>query len=127
MALSSPLVVVLGRCPDVESQPLGQGGGDELAPDAVARRVETGRVDPEAALAGRGGDDPALTPLLPGSPMSNSQSPERSYSPVEAMTANTLAQVDAVTTRSLVTGFTPPSARVAPITARSRAETTSEH
>ena len=63
---------------------------------------------------------PPPMPLFPGRPTSYSQSPEVSYSPAVAITASVYRQVIASTTRSPVTGLTPPSASVAPITARSR-------
>ena len=70
---------------------------------------------------------PPDTPDFAGRPIWNSHSPERSYSPFAASTASVSRATSAETTRSRVTGFTPPSARVAPITAMSRAVTSSEH
>jgi hypothetical protein len=64
---------------------------------------------------------PPPIPLFPGTPTSNSQSPEVSYIPAVAMTASTCWQTAGVTTRRPVTGLTPPSASVALITARSSA------
>jgi uncharacterized repeat protein (TIGR03803 family) len=66
---------------------------------------------------------PPPIPLLPGRPTSYSQRPESSYMPAVVMTASACRQVSASTTCSPVTGFTPPSASVAPITARSWAVT----
>ncbi len=51
---------------------------------------------------------PPETPLLAGSPTRRSQSPEPSYMPQVAMTARTPAATSAETTRSRVTGLTPP-------------------
>jgi hypothetical protein len=65
-------------------------------------------------------------PLLPGTPTSYSQSPEVSYIPAVVITARAKWQTAASTTRSRVIGLTPPSARVAPITASSVALTRSE-
>src|SRR5690606_33662418 len=70
---------------------------------------------------------PPLTPLLPGSPTSYSHSPERSYIPAAASTARTRLHTKPETTGSPLTGFTPPSASVAPIVARSTALTLSAH
>jgi hypothetical protein len=65
---------------------------------------------------------PPPIPLFPGSPMSYSQSPV-SYRPAVVITARVYRQVSASITRSRVNGLTPPSASVAPMTARSLALT----
>jgi aminobenzoyl-glutamate transport protein len=70
---------------------------------------------------------PPPIPLFAGRPTSYSQSPEPSYNPAVSITASVWWQTRRSMTRSLVTGFTPPSAKVAPITARSLALTCSEH
>ena len=70
---------------------------------------------------------PPLTPLLPGIPISYSQSPDSSYRPAVAITASTRRHTPAAMTRSPVIGFTPPLASVAAITARSWTVTSREH
>src|SRR6516162_2856492 len=72
-----------------------------------------GEKVPMPALPGAMVTMPPLTPLLPGSPTSYNQSPDCSYMPAVASTASTRLHLSASTTRSLVMGFTPPSARVA--------------
>lgn len=66
---------------------------------------------------------PPAIPLLPGRPVSYSQSPVVSYRPAVAITDRTARQVSSRTTRRPLSGLTPPSARVAPMTARSLAVT----
>src|SRR4029453_16028544 len=61
---------------------------------------------------------PPLTPLLPGIPISYSQSPDNSYRPAVAITARTRRPTPATTTRSPVIGFNPPSASDAQIARR---------
>lgn len=70
---------------------------------------------------------PPPMPLLPGTPTSYSQSPEVRYIPAVAMTASTRRHVSALTACWPVSGLTPPSARVAPMTARSVAVTLRQH
>ena len=70
---------------------------------------------------------PPPTPDLAGSPTRNIQLPDQSYIPHVAITDSTRATWDSASARSPVTGFTPPLASVAAITARSRAVTRIEH
>lgn len=70
---------------------------------------------------------PPETPLLAGSPIRSSHSPEPSYIPQVAITASTRAATSGETTWSRVTGLSPPYARVAAIVARSRAVTRTAH
>ena len=70
---------------------------------------------------------PPETPLLAGIPTVLSQSPAASYMPQLVITVSTCRAQSAETTCSPVTGWMPPLARVAAITARSRVVTSTEH
>ncbi len=70
---------------------------------------------------------PPDTPLLAGRPTRYIHSPEKSYMPHVVITLSTRTADSDVSARTPVTGFTPPFARVAAITARSLASTSSEH
>jgi hypothetical protein len=81
----------------------------------------SGENVPRPPLPGETAMIPPPIPLFPGTPTSNSQSPEVSYIPAVAMTASTCWQTAGVTTCRPVSGLTPPSASVALISARSSA------
>ena len=70
---------------------------------------------------------PPETPLLAGMPTVVTQSPAASYMPQVVMTLRTWRTTSRLTTCSPVTGCTPPLARVAAISARSRVVTSREH
>ena len=70
---------------------------------------------------------PPDTPDLAGRPTRNSHSPEKSYIPQVAMTVSTCSATAWSMAIPPVPGFTPPMANVAPITARSTADTSTEH
>jgi len=114
---------VRGGREHVEPQGAGEVPGHEPATHAVAGGVEGRREGRETALAGRDADDPAADATLGRTPTSSSQSPDVSYIPAIAIMASTACAVSGRMRPSPVTGFTPPSARVAPMTARSTAET----
>ena len=70
---------------------------------------------------------PPETPLLAGKPTVEIQSPAESYMPQVAITLITWRATHSSTTRSSLSGCTPPLARVAAIRARSRVVTRTEH
>ena len=70
---------------------------------------------------------PPATPLFAGSPTRASHSPEPSYMPHEAMTDITHRATGAPITLWPVSGLTPKLARVAAITAMSKAVTDAAH
>jgi hypothetical protein len=77
--VSGERVIDAAHCKRVQSEPRGQKLGGELALDAVAGLVERRREGAQPAFSRRNRDDPAtLTPLLPGRPISYSQSPDNS-------------------------------------------------
>ena len=127
--LTRPRSVAEGsRGEDVEAEELGEMAGDQLAAHAVPRAVQTRGVDGQAALAGGNGHDSPADPALAGEahvvePVARTL--------VEAGGGHdrerTRLQTTGLTTCMPVTGFTPPSARVAPITARSIVLTSREH
>src|SRR6476661_3217902 len=91
--------------------PAGSSGGENV---------------PSAPLPGDTVTMPPPMPLLPGRPTSYSQSPDVSYIPATSIVVSVARQVARSTTRSPVRGCTPPSARVAPIMARSSAVTATQ-
>ena len=70
---------------------------------------------------------PPPTPLFAGRPTCTSQSPDASYMPQLVMTAVVQRATSSRMTRSPLTGLRPPFASVAPMIARSRAFTATEH
>ena len=70
---------------------------------------------------------PPPTPLLAGMPTEETQSPAESYMPQVSMTDMTWRTWAPVKTCLPVTGCTPPLARVAAMSARSRAVTSTAH
>ena len=70
---------------------------------------------------------PPPTPDLPGRPTRTNHSPASSYMPQEFITDSTRSTVTGSMTRSSVNGLRPPAARVAPMIARSRVSTMTEH
>ena len=70
---------------------------------------------------------PPATPDLAGMPTLTIQRPEPSYMPADVITACVTRLAAADMMRSPVIGWTPPLAKVAAITARSRTVTRMEH
>ena len=70
---------------------------------------------------------PPDTPLLAGMPTRYAHSPAKSYMPQESMMLKTYFTSGWAIARCPEVGFTPPPASVAPIRARSRASTSTEH
>ena len=80
----------------VQAQRARQVAGGQAAADAVAGRVEAGGERARLPLPGATVTMPPDTPLLPGRPMLNSHSPERSYRPLVARAASTYRHTDGV-------------------------------
>src|SRR3954471_13488878 len=78
-------------------------------------------------LPGQTASNPPPTPLFAGRPELYAQIPESSYKPAVAITGRVYITVSGLTTFFLVTGFTPPLASVAAISARSFAFTFIAH
>ena len=70
---------------------------------------------------------PPPTPLFAGMPTSTTHSPAESYIPQVVITLSTRSTWSRSSTRSPVSGLTPPLARVAAIRLRSRQSTLTEH
>ena len=85
---SGPPSIRRFRDEQVQSQPLGQELGDELPLTLLPAASSGGANVPSPPLPGETVTMPPPIPLLPGSPMSYSQSPEVSYSPAVAITAS---------------------------------------
>ena len=92
--------------------PAGSSGGEKV---------------PTAPFPGATATIPPETPDFPGNPDLEQPLARALVQAGGGQHRKGVAQTSARTTRSPVTGLTPPCASVAPITARSRAVTSSEH
>ncbi len=111
----------------IQAQLFRQKLRHQLPLNAGARLIERRGKGGQAALAGGNRQQTTADAAFAGQPRFVEQSPEFSYSPAVTMTASTCSQWIGSMMASWVMGLTPPLAKVAAITARSRAVTLRQH